>query len=439
MEKLHLNRRRFYIIALLLCLAFFVIGAQKALAVSPPTISPNTGLFSGSQTVTISAPAGTIYITTDGTVPTTSSQVYSSSLTVSNTTTINAIAVQSGVSSSVTTATLTFDPTTLLLGLYPLGGLWFRSDVGVTSNAGLVSSWLNMNTYAANASQTSTSNQPSILLNSLNGHPGIQTGSNKYFNLGTYNDFQVPSFYFITKPNSTTNGALLDLALNSTHADDVNCSVAAPSSTLTIYQGSTPASFTASSTVSAGQYAELQMISSNPSTASIYTNGLLSASGTLAPPPITFHSSNYIGNDFASNFYDGIIYEILMSNSSVYTGFAQPDPYLLSRYQLLTLNPQAPIISVATGTLSGPTQVAISVPPDCVCNYTLDGTTPTSTSPSYQEPINVFYSQTLNAIAFKNGFSSSVSSATYTLDSTQWPAPNPSDTTPLQINVQSPN
>jgi hypothetical protein len=439
MKELHLNGKRFCIIAIQLLLLFLAVCTQKSFALSPPTISPGYGLFSTSQTVTISAPAGTIYFTTDGTTPTTSSQVYSSSLTVSNTTTINAIAVQSGVSSSITTAILTFDPTTVLFGLYPPEWL-FRSDVGVTSSAGAVSNWLELKGTGINASQTTTSKQPSLILNALNGHPGIQTGSNKYFNLPTITELPPePVFYFITKPNSTSNGALIDISPSGTANDDISYSVAAPSATLTANQGSTPASLTASSTVSAGQYAELEMGFSQTTSnfAFIYTNGQLSTSGSLGiPPGYTFYS-NHIGTDYLSNFYDGSLYEVLLASSA--TGVANPDPYFFSRYQLLSLNPQAPIISVPTGSLSGPTQVAISVPADTVCNYTLDGTTPTSTSPSYREPINIFYSQTLNAIAFKNGFSSSVVSATYTLDSTQWPAPNSSDTTPLQVNVQSPN
>lgn len=67
-----------------------------------PTFSPGAGTYSSAQTVTISdATAGaTIYYTTNGTTPTTSSTVYSGPITVSDTETLNAISVATGLSNS---------------------------------------------------------------------------------------------------------------------------------------------------------------------------------------------------------------------------------------------------------------------------------------------------------------------------------------------------
>jgi hypothetical protein len=76
-----------------------------------PTFSPGDGTeFYGSQSVTIScATSGaTIYYTTDGTTPTTSSSVYSAPISISETTTIKAIATANGyTTSSVASATYT--------------------------------------------------------------------------------------------------------------------------------------------------------------------------------------------------------------------------------------------------------------------------------------------------------------------------------------------
>lgn len=67
-----------------------------------PTFSPGTGTYSSAQTVTISdsTSGATIYYTTDGTTPTTSSTVYTGSFVASGTTTVQAIAVASGYSKS---------------------------------------------------------------------------------------------------------------------------------------------------------------------------------------------------------------------------------------------------------------------------------------------------------------------------------------------------
>jgi LysM repeat protein len=76
-------------------------------ALPAPTFSPAAGSYTSSQSVTISdATAGTtIYYTTNGTMPTTSSSVYNSAITVSATETLEATAVETGyTNSAVTTA-----------------------------------------------------------------------------------------------------------------------------------------------------------------------------------------------------------------------------------------------------------------------------------------------------------------------------------------------
>jgi fibronectin type 3 domain-containing protein len=77
-----------------------------------PTFAPAPGSYTAGQTVTISAPAAaTIYYTVDGSQPTLSSPVYSGPIALAaTTTTISAIAVQSGWLTSPTTS-----------GVYTLG------------------------------------------------------------------------------------------------------------------------------------------------------------------------------------------------------------------------------------------------------------------------------------------------------------------------------
>jgi streptogramin lyase len=88
-----------------------VPGTQQAIAVTgtviappagPAVFSPSPGTFTSSQSVTISdsASGATIYYTTDGSTPTTSSSVYSGAITVNSSETIRAIATAKGYSKS---------------------------------------------------------------------------------------------------------------------------------------------------------------------------------------------------------------------------------------------------------------------------------------------------------------------------------------------------
>ena len=78
--------------------------------VATPTFSPAAGEYSQAQNVSISCgtTGATIYYTTDGSTPTTSSSVYGSPIAISETTTIKAIAVKTDlINSAVATATYT--------------------------------------------------------------------------------------------------------------------------------------------------------------------------------------------------------------------------------------------------------------------------------------------------------------------------------------------
>jgi hypothetical protein len=78
--------------------------------VATPAFSPGGGTYTGSVTVTISdATSGaTIHYTTDGSTPTTSSAVYTTPLTFTQTTTLKAMAAATGMTNSaVASATYT--------------------------------------------------------------------------------------------------------------------------------------------------------------------------------------------------------------------------------------------------------------------------------------------------------------------------------------------
>jgi hypothetical protein len=85
-----------------------VASAKYSISAAPamPTISLAAGTYTGTQSVTMSdtTSGATIYYTTNGTTPTTSSTKYSSAISVSTSETIEAIAVGTGGSGSSATA-----------------------------------------------------------------------------------------------------------------------------------------------------------------------------------------------------------------------------------------------------------------------------------------------------------------------------------------------
>ena len=102
------NRRTFTMPASDVTIAATFTAEGTPAVPAAPTFSPAGGTYTSAQNVTITAVDGaTIYYTTDGDTPTTSSTQYTGAISIASTTTLKAIAVKDGVSSTVTSATYT--------------------------------------------------------------------------------------------------------------------------------------------------------------------------------------------------------------------------------------------------------------------------------------------------------------------------------------------
>ncbi len=113
--------------------ASYIIQAS----VATPTFSPAAGTYNSSQSVTLSdaTPDATIYYTTDGSIPTTSSTVYTGPMTVGSTETLKAIAAVTGDSNSaVASAAYTITPLPFFtLAASPTSLTGTSSDQGVVT------------------------------------------------------------------------------------------------------------------------------------------------------------------------------------------------------------------------------------------------------------------------------------------------------------------
>ncbi len=106
-------------------------------AAATPTFSPAAGTYTTAQTVTISdtTSGATIYYTTNGTTPTTASTKYTAPIKVSNTTTIQAIAVATGFAQSAAgsaTYTITLPAATPTFG--PAAGTYTTAQTVTISD-----------------------------------------------------------------------------------------------------------------------------------------------------------------------------------------------------------------------------------------------------------------------------------------------------------------
>jgi peptidoglycan/xylan/chitin deacetylase (PgdA/CDA1 family) len=111
----------------------------SATRVSTPAFSPVAGTYTGAQNVSIScATSGaTIYYTTNGTTPTTSSTVYSAPISVTSTKTVKALAIRSGLTNSaVASATYTISiPTAATPVFSPVAGTYTSAQNVTISDA----------------------------------------------------------------------------------------------------------------------------------------------------------------------------------------------------------------------------------------------------------------------------------------------------------------
>ncbi len=110
--------------------SFYGLLANVPPQTATPTFSPAAGTYASAQSVTIAdaTPSATIYYTTNGTTPTTSSTVYGGAIAVSASETLQAIAVASGyTTSAVGSAAYTIGGSTTVV----------NDSTGFTTTAGL--------------------------------------------------------------------------------------------------------------------------------------------------------------------------------------------------------------------------------------------------------------------------------------------------------------
>lgn len=427
-------------------LSKFAVGSQPNL--EAVVMTPRSGVFAPYQTVTMSQNQdAAIFFSVDGSNPDASGNYpwyNGETLKIPATTTLKAIAVKDFFNSTTSSAIYEIDPSTTAI---PRSGLqlYLMANNGVVLSSGNVSQWINKSGIGGDAIQTNPSNRPGFISSAINDLGAVSfNGSSQWLSLpsNSANFAAGASIFIMLKPASVSAGArVIDLG-NGATSDNLN--IQEPTSTgasLYVYSGSSPSSVTSSSAITVGQFQLLEAIHNGSSTATISTNSVQGALSTsMNSIPSVARNNNFLGQGSAGgNYFSGEIAEILLYNRAVTTlEKSAIEAALINKYQALTaITCPAPIISVATSTLQKPRQVAISSRAGAVTHFTIDGSTPSLSSPVYSGPLNIYFGQTVKALSVMNGVQSAVSSATYTMSS-EWPAPSAVDPTVLDIQLQLP-
>jgi subtilisin family serine protease/chitodextrinase len=336
-----------------------ITGTPK---VEMPEFSPPAGTYVATQSVNItSATAGsTIYYTTDGTNPTTSSSIYSAPVTIASSCTIKAMAVKSGmVNSDVAIAAYTIQAPARV------------ATPAFSPAAG---------TYTGVQSVTITS---------------ATAGSTIYYTTNGTTPTTESAVY--SAPVSViTSSTIKAMAVKSGMA---NSDVASAAYAI-LMKVATPAFSPATGTYTGSQSVTI-MSATNGTTIYYTTNGMTpTVSSAIYSTPISVTTTSTI---------KAIAVKSGMEDSDVASA-----EYMIqapAEVAMLVFNP-------AAGTYTSPQSVTItSATNGSTIYYTTNGTTPTTSSAIYSTPITVMTSSTIKAIAFKNGMANSdVASAAYVVN-----------------------
>jgi hypothetical protein len=434
-----------WLIKIAMAIALILFTATPAKALSAPSITPATGSFTTEQTVSMTASSGTIYYTLDGTVPDNTSTQFVSDFAVDFPTQINAVAYSAGVYSPVTTVYLDVDPNlapVLQTGLT----IRLRAGFGVTSSGSpsYISKWADLSGNGIDLTGTSGS-EPTFAAQALNLLPAAKFNGSQFLSFPSETfDFSTGfSMFVVLQPTAlTANAHMIDFGdAGSGNNLEFQISSSGSLGEFQTYSGTSGTAAQSASALNANQSQLLEAVQSGTS-ATFYVNGVPGTTNTsMNSIPATSRTANFLGQaSSGGNGFTGRIAEILLYSTALSDSQREAiEAFLMQKYQALSVVPEAPIISVPTGTLAQPAQVQIASEPGTTTYITTDGTTPSTSSQLYDgSPIGILYSQTLKAISFKNGVLSSVSSATYTLDSGLWPAPSATDPATPAINLQLP-
>jgi Chitobiase/beta-hexosaminidase C-terminal domain/Fn3 associated len=413
-------------------------------AVPPPTFSVAGGTYTAAQQVTLTdaTPNATIYCTTDGSTPTTSSPIYSGAITISNSIIIQAIAVVAGVTPSpVSSASYVIVAPTVATPTLGLAAGSYAGTQTLTITDGTSGATIYYTTNGATPTAASAKYTGAITISTSETVKAFATAA------GDTDSAVASAAYTINA--SAAAAPKLSLAAGSFTTAQTLTITDATSGAAIYYttNGTTPTtgstkytgaiSVTATETVkaiaivagysqSAVTSAEFTILVPAVPPAFSVKPGTYSTSQTVALSSTTsgstiYYTTNGVVPTTASTKYSSAI---AVNNSATIMAMATAPSHLASPAITGIFNivhtqiAVTPAFSLAAGTYGGVQKLTITdTTAGAVIYYTTNGATPTTASTRYAGPITLSTNQTVKAIATATNYTSSaVASAAYVIN-----------------------
>ena len=403
--------------------------------VSAPTFEPKSGAYTGSFNVTISCATvgATIYYTTDGTVPTTSSTQYTGPITVDENTTIKAYAVKEKLTPIHSQATYTIINSINPPTFSPAEGTYTTAQsVSLTSTEGATIYY----TTDGSDPTTSTSRKTYSEAVQIDGETNIKAVAfkdNQYSSVSTaLYHFHVETPTFSPETNTVIEGESFKVTLN---CNTIGATIYYTTNGDTPTKDSTPYTgpITVNENTTIKAYAVKNGYEDSYEATAVYTKTRSVLTPTLSPAGGTFTGSISvtISSEEGAAIYYTTNGETPTKDSTPYTGpitLSEPTSINAIAYKtgmtesgiatgVYNFNLPAPTFSVVSGTYNTVQNVEINCTTEgATIYYTTDGSEPTSSSKEYTSAVTIDGTTTLKAIAVKEDWiNSSVTEAEYTL------------------------
>lgn len=324
--------------------------------------------------------------------------------------------------------------------------LWLRADQGVdyegTSNK--VTRWNDLSGQGNHVEQATDARRPTYVAAGLNGKPVLSFSSSFLQGPSDVSLSPVEISVFAVAKRNASSGSQVVVQKFTLDTDNIGKSLGyslrATSNTNRTFYANGQSTLT---TLAEGDNFNLLtgMYDKSADKRALFVDGVEMASATYAVDLKVSNNPLYIGGQGTSYAFKGEISEILIYSRPLdATERSRVEQYLSTKYALNSLPAVNVPVLYPPGNMSasGPLQVAITADSGAVIHYTLDGSTPTTSSPVYTGPVWVGHHLFVKAIAVKPGFlPSPVASGEF--DTGQdGPVSTPGDTTPPMINLIKP-